>query len=124
MFGKSIKSFLTVAVVAAGAAFATANTAEAGSKFGVYIGGGHGGVYVGHGNNYRHNYRGGHRKHRACGPRRALNKAWHMGVNRPHISRVNGRKIVVVGYNRGYRAKVVFKRGSRGCRVIRTRGLY
>ena len=124
MFVNSFKSILAVAVVAAGAAFSTTGSANAGSNFGVYIGGGHGGVYVGSGyGNY--GYHGGHRRHRGhCGPRRALNKAWNMGVNRPHIKRVGGKRIVVVGYNRGHRAKVVFKRHSRHCRVLKTRGLY
>lgn len=130
MFVKSAKSILAVAVVAAGAAFATTGIANAGSSFGVYIGGGHGGYHGGHGGAYYggygpgYGYHGGYRHRGHCGPRRALNKAWHMGVNRPHIKRVGGKRIVVVGFNRGHRAKVVFKRHSRHCRVLKTRGLY
>lgn len=124
MFGKSLKSILAVALVAGGAAFSTTTSANAGGSYGVYIGGGHGGLYIGSGGHYgpRYGVRG-HRHRGYCGPRRAINKAWRMGVNRPHIQRVNGHKIVVAGFNHGHRAKVVFKRDSHRCRVIRTRGL-
>lgn len=124
MFGKSFKSVLAAVVVASTAALAPTTSANAGSNFGVYIGGGHSGVYIG--NNHRApRYRSGVRRghNGICGPRRALNKAWRMGVNRPHVARVNGKKIVIAGFNRGHRAKVVFKRGSNHCRVLRTRGL-
>lgn len=126
MFAKSIKSALAVAVIATGAAFAPTGSANAGGNFGVYIGDGYGsGVYFGNGGHRRHGHYGGHRRNRGvCAPRRALKKAWRMGVNRPHVSRVNGRKIVVAGFNRGHRAKVVFKRNSGHCRVLRTRGLH
>lgn len=121
----SFKSLAAAAVVAVTAALVPTTSAQAGGKVGVYIGGGHGGVYIGNGHRRHHHYSQGYRRPAGkCGPRRALNKAWRMGVNRPHVSRVNGRKIVVAGFNRGHRAKVVFKRGSRHCRVIRTRGLY
>ena len=123
MFMKSIKTFLAVGVVAAGAAVSTTGAANAGGNFSLYIGNGYGGG-IHYGNGYRrHSY--GHRHHRrGCGPRRALNKAYRIGVNRPHISRINHRKIAVVGYNHGFPAKVVFKRTHRGCKVIKTRGLY
>ena len=124
MFGKSLKSILAVALVAGGAAFSTTTSANAGGSYGVYIGGGHGGVYY-HSGGYhgpRHGVRG-HRRGGYCGPRKAINKAWRMGVNRPHIQRVNRNRIVVAGFNHGYRAKVIFKRDSDRCRVIRTRGL-
>ncbi len=126
MFGKSIKSALSIAVVVAGAAFSTTNVAQAGGNYGVYIGGGHhGGIYFGNGGHHRrHHYRGGNRNRGHCGPRRALRKAWNLGVNRPHVARVNRRAIAVVGYSHGHRAKVVFKRNSHHCRVIKTRGLY
>ncbi|MEM9277366.1 MAG: hypothetical protein AAGA76_02190 [Pseudomonadota bacterium] len=123
MLTKSIKSILAVAVVATGAAFTT-SSANAGGNFGVYIGNGHGGgIYYNngyHGGGY-HAY--GH-KQRKCNPRRALNKAYRMGVYKPHVTRVNHKRIVVKGYNHGHRAKVVFKRHSKHCRVLNTRGLY
>lgn len=137
MFVNSIKTFLAVGIVAAGAAFSTTSTANAGSSFGVYIGNGHGsGINYGHrsqgyyGAPRKHGYkRKAHKRHgfighRGCDPRSALNKAYRVGVNRPHIARINQNKIVVVGYNRGHHAQVVFKRKGQGCKVIKTRGLY
>lgn len=132
MFVNSIKTFLAVGIVAAGAAVSTPLTANAGNSFGIYIGNGHGsGINYGHrSHGYHGKHRGhgfkssGYKKHRGCGPRRALNKAYRVGVNRPHIARINHKKIVVVGYSRGHHAKVVFKRKGHGCKVIKTRGLY
>ena len=132
MFVNSIKTFLAVGIVAAGAAVSTTGTANAGSSFGIYIGNGYGnGIHYGkrkhhnHGYHHGHSYkRQGYTKSRKCGPQRALNKAYRIGVNHPHIARINHKKIVVVGYNRGHSAKVVFKRKGHGCKVIKTRGLY
>lgn len=137
MFGKSFKSALAIAVVAASAIFATAGNADAGGGFSLHIGNGYGGgIHIGNGyhGGYKHHGYGGHYGHkkfhghaghkRFCHPRRALKKAWHLGVNRPHIKRVNRKKIVVVGYNHGHRAKVVFARKSPRCHVIKARGLY
>ncbi len=131
MFLNSIKTFLAVGIVATGAAVSTTSTANAGSSFGIYIGNGYGsGIHYGNRKHRNHGYHRGHgyKRHgyvnrRACGPRRALNKAYRIGVNRPHVARINHRKIVVVGYNRGYPAKVVFKRKGHGCKIIKTRGL-
>lgn len=131
MFVNSIKTFLAVGIVAVGAAVTTTGTANAGSSFGVYIGSGHGnGVYYGnrkqrnHGYNRGHGYKkSGYGHRRGCNPRRALNKAYRVGVNRPHIARINHKKIVVVGYNYGHPAKVVFKRKGHGCKILKTRGL-
>jgi len=141
MFNKSVKSILAACALVAGATFAVPASA---GNFNVYIGSGYSGVHAapGHNQKYKHFYGNGfqkhHRKHRGyghkyknrvvhkgfCGPRRALRKAWHMGVNQPHIARLNKRKVVVVGYNRGHAAKVVFKRNSHRCKVIKARGLY
>lgn len=131
MFINSIKTFLAVGIVAAGAAVSTTSTANAGSSFGIYIGNGHGGgiqynnrKHRNHGYNRGHGYkRQGYVQRRGCAPRRALNKAYRIGLNRPHIARINHRKIVVVGYNYGHPAKVVFKRKGHGCKIIKTRGL-
>lgn len=123
MFGKSVKSILAAVVVASSAALAPTSAAQAGGNFGVYIGGGHSGIYIGNGY-HSPRYRTGYKRQRGfCGPRRAVNKARHMGVRRAEVVRVNGERIVVAGFNRGHRAKVVFKRASKHCRVIRTRGL-
>lgn len=123
MFGKSVKSILAAVVITSSAALAPTTSAQAGGNFGVYIGGGHSGIYLGNGHRAPR-YHGGYKRHRGfCGPRRAVNKARHMGVRRAEVVRVNGNRIVVAGFNRGHRAKVVFKRGSKHCRVIRARGL-
>lgn len=126
MFVNSIKTFLAVGIVAAGAAVSTTTTANAGSSFGVYIGNGYGsGINHGSRKHRNHGYKkSGYGHRRGCGPRRALNKAYHAGLARPHIARINHKKIVVVGYSRGHHAKVVFKRKGHSCKVIKTRGLY
>ena len=121
MFTKSVKTMLAAAVVATGGAFST-SIANAGTSFGIYIGNGPApGIHYNHGgyNSYQ-----APRRHRKCNPRRALNKAYRMGVYNPHITRVNHRKIVVKGYSHGHHAKVVFKRDSKRCRVLKTRGIY
>ena len=131
MLAKTLKSFLAVAVVSTGAALAPTTSANAGNaSFSLHIGGGHGGIHFGQPYKSEVHHRGGyryykdHRRHRGCHPRRALRKAWKMGVNRPHIARIGHKRIVVVGYNHGYKAKVVFKRHHPRCKVIKTRGLY
>jgi hypothetical protein len=137
MFVNSIKTFLAVGIIAAGAAVSTTTTANAGSSFGVYIGNGYGsGIHHGHRSNGHYkaprkhahqrktHKRSGYVRHRGCSPRHALNKAYRFGVNRPHIARINHKRIVVVGYSRGHHAKVVFKRKGHGCKVIKARGLH
>lgn len=59
------------------------------------------------------------RRHQVCGPRRAVNKAYRLGLNNPQIKRIKEQRIVVVGYQYGYRTKMVFKRYS-NCRLIKT----
>ena len=128
MLNKSVKTALAAAILATGAALSATNSANAGTNFHLHVGGGHAGVYVG-GPHYgapryappRRHYQG--QRHRACGPKRALHKAWRMGLNRPYVARVNQNRIVVRGFNYGHNAKVVFKRGSRHCRVLKTRGI-
>ncbi|MBL4725278.1 MAG: hypothetical protein JKY83_01115 [Rhizobiaceae bacterium] len=65
----------------------------------------------------RHGYRGHGRNNYGCSPRRAVNRAWNMGLNNPHVKRVGKRHIVVKGGYRGSRAKVVFSRFG-GCQVV------
>ncbi len=127
MLNRTIKSIAAAAILATGAALSVTTSANAGGNFHLQIGGGHGHIYFGEpyydGPRYappRRHY--GHR-HRACGPKRALNKAWRMGLNRPYVARVNNKRIVVRGFNYGHNAKVVFKRGSKNCRVLKTRGI-
>ncbi len=122
MFNNTIKTILAAGIIASGASFATTTAANA-TSIGVHIGGHGGGLYIGSGHR-RHAHRHG-RGHRRgfCKPRRALNKAWNMGVNRPHIARVGPNRIVVKGFSYGHRAKVVFSRQGKRCPVIKTRGL-
>jgi len=63
-----------------------------------------------------HFHRHGHRRH-GCHAQRALDKAWHLGVNRPAVRRLDDRRVVIAGYHRGYRVRVVFA-NRRGCPLI------
>jgi hypothetical protein len=122
------------------------STANAGN-YGVNLSLGNGaGIYFsgngGHHNNRRYNnrhnnynsynqprYNQRHNRHRnsynqprrqqVCGPRRAVNKAYRLGLNDPQIQRIKERRIVVSGYQYGYRTKMVFKRYS-NCKLIKT----
>lgn len=141
MLKNSAKSILAAFALVAGATFAAPASAEWPGNIELYQGGGGVGIHIGNGHIYKSqnhvkHRRLKHRKHHRphygnqvrhrghCGPRRALNKAWRLGVNRPHIARLNKKRIVVVGYNYGHSAKVVFKRNSHRCKIIKTRGLY
>ncbi len=122
------KAIAAGAIVAVGTAFAAAGPAHAGSlSIDLYLGGP---------NPLGVHYRGGHRGHgfvhhgpprrfaphprrRVCSPRRAVRKAYRMGLNHPYVHRIGKRRIVVRGNNWGYPAKVVFGRGGR-CPVIKT----
>ena len=87
-----------------------------------------------YGHRYNHNKgnrRNKYRKHRrhqdrysqprrhVCGPRRAVRKAYRLGLDGPRVHRVRENKVAVVGYQYGYRTKMVFKRYS-NCRLIKT----
>lgn len=139
MLSTMFRTTFAAAIIAAGASFAV--PAHAGSvqieigigakpvhhrhhgRGSVYIPAPHGGGFYGPGPRGR-NYGGrhGHRP-RICRPRRAVNKAWNMGMNRPGIRRIGEHRIVVVGWHRGHRAKLVFDRWSPRCRVLRARGI-
>lgn len=59
-----------------------------------------------------------------CSPRKAVKKARKkFGVKHAKIARKNHRKIVVKGYKRGHRVKVVFA-NHRGCPVIARRAVW
>ena len=101
MFKNTIKTILAAGIIASGATFASSTAANA-TSIGVHIGGHGGGIYIGNGHRrHGHRHRGHGRRHGFCKPRRALNKAWNMGVNRPHIARVGRDRIVVKGFNYG-----------------------
>lgn len=142
MFGTGIKTILASGFVAATMFAFSAPIANAGSleitigadgysSFRVeeagYRHGEKRGYDRGHGRN-NHGYRGHrgrdgrgygrhHNRRQGCSPRRAVNKAWNMGLNRPHIHRVGGKHIVVKGRYRGSRSKIVFARYG-GCQVV------
>jgi len=114
------------------------STANAGN-FGIdlYLGNGTGIHYNDHYGHNRHHYKQRRYKHhnkrrshyrdqyrprqhqQVCGPRRAVKKAYRMGLDSPRVHRVKQNRIVVSGYQYGYRAKMVFKRYSR-CHLIKT----
>ena len=58
-----------------------------------------------------------------CNPRRALRKAHRRGLNRPHVQRINRKRIVVAGWSRGERIVMGMGR-HRSCPVhfVRERG--
>ena len=132
-------------IVTAGASVANAGNygvdLQFGNGAGIYFSG-NGGHNRHHRNHYRHgggSYYGSYnqhrysqprrkkhhrqyrnqRRHQVCGPRRAVNKAYRLGLNNPQIKRIKDHRIVVVGYQYGYRTKMVFKRYS-NCRLIKT----
>ncbi len=74
--------------------------------------------YNRHHNRYNKNYRAKQRR-QVCGPRRAVKKAYRLGLNNPQVQRIKERRIIVAGYQYGYRTKMVFKRYS-NCRLIKT----
>ena len=132
---------LIVAGIIALTASGNANAGNVGID--LYLGNGTGIHYNGNNIHYRHNnnrdhyrrnnqrrshyrknrhYRDQYRprpQHHVCGPRRAVKKAYRLGLDSPQVRRVNDRRIVVSGYQYGYRTKMVFKRYSK-CHLIKT----
>lgn len=69
---------------------------------------------------HNHGQRFRHREftpRRFCNPRRAVRKASRMGLRHARIHRIKRHKIVVKGWDHGYRARIVFARAPR-CPVI------
>jgi len=142
MFGTGIKTILASGLVAATIFGASASIANAGSgsvqltfdgRQGLKIqsagfrhgsghdrrydrrrGGSHGYKH-GRGHGYRHGGYGGNRY--GCSPRRAVNKAWNMGLKHPHVKRVGRHHIVVGGGYHGSRARVTFSKFGH-CKVV------
>lgn len=54
---------------------------------------------------------------RSCSPHRAVWKASRMGLRNAHVAKVRRHRIVVAGWDQGYRARIVFAR-ERHCPVI------
>ena len=73
-----------------------------------------------HENRPRHRRGYKQRSHRnICGPRRAVKRAYRLGLYDPQIRRIKENRIVVSGYQYGYRTKMVFSRYS-NCNLIKT----
>ena len=58
---------------------------------------------------------------RVCTPRRALNKAFDIGIRRARVVRVNRRAVVVRGFRRGLPVKARFARFGRFCPTLNVR---
>ncbi len=54
---------------------------------------------------------------RSCSPHRAVWKASRMGLRNAHVAKIRRHRIVVAGWDQGYRARVVFAREPH-CPVI------
>ena len=97
-----------------------------GSGPGIYYSGGNNSHYWG-GYGPRYNTYNNHNQKRyrqpprrkICGPRQAVKKAYRLGMKNPQVRRVEERKIVVAGFQYGYRTKMAFQRYS-NCRLIQT----
>ena len=119
MFAHIAKATTLAALIIAGATVLTPTTASAGNvQFGIHFGG-HGpsygyvygpGPYWGHGPSWR-------APKGICKPRRAIRKAYRLGVNNPRIVRRNHKRVVVKGWRHGHRTRVVFANRHR-CPVI------
>lgn len=98
------------------ALFGTVSTASAdGIGFGIYVDGpGRGWDAPRHG----HGWDGPPRRHRACAPGHALDKARYSGLRRAHVRDVTPRRVVVAGLRQGYPDRMVFA-NVRGCPVLR-----
>jgi len=68
---------------------------------------------------HRRNYYRSAPRRAICNPRKAVNKAYRLGLDGPQVERVRERRIIVSGYQYGYRTKMVFKRYS-NCKLIKT----
>lgn len=64
--------------------------------------------------------RGVRARHRRCSPRRALRRAWRLGIDDPRIERIRRRVLVVSGYDG---RELVYLRFARdpSCTILRVR---
>jgi hypothetical protein len=131
MFAKSVKGICAAAAIAAAISSVSPMAQAAGYAHDYTTAGrghspGHppqvgtdwrGGPGYGHGYPDRYYGRG------VCQPQEAVHKALRFGMHRPGVERISARAIVVVGWNRGHRAKITFERYTPYCRVLETRGI-
>lgn len=113
MIGNFVKAGLA-ALIAFGGVSATATSASAdGVQYGIYVQDGH--RHGGHrGPGWGRPDRGRDR----CSPWLAEEKASRMGIRRARVVDVSPRRVVVAGFDRYGRDRVVFA-NVRGCPVIR-----
>ena len=116
MSGHLTKALAATALLLTASSMALPATASAeGLRFSVYMGD----PYYAPPPRYRH-YRARHHWRGRCSVHHARHKARRMGVHHPRVVRLNRHKVIVRGFHRGHRARVVF--GNRhGCPVIRYR---
>lgn len=106
------------ALIAFGGLSAAATTASAsGPGFGIYVGGAPGGYGWHDGRPGRWEERRGPRRD-SCAPWFAEEKASRMGLRRARVVDVSPRRVVVAGFDRGGRDRIVFA-NEWGCPVIR-----
>ncbi|MEM6464265.1 MAG: hypothetical protein AAF724_20360 [Pseudomonadota bacterium] len=114
MFAKILKASTLAALIAVGATAATTSQASAGNvQFGITFGAPGYGPYWGAGP-YWGKPRG------FCKSGRAVNKARHFGVRKARVVGRNPNRVVVRGWRKGYKTRVVFA-NTRNCPIIRFR---
>ncbi len=124
MFNQLKKSFIAI-VISAATLGAGAQSASAGGVTFEFRYGHHGhGPVVRINPEHRKRFNPPSSRNFYCSPRKAVKKARkRFGVRHAKIVRANHRKIVVRGFKRGHRVKVVFA-NDRGCPVIARRAVW
>lgn len=120
-----MNTFIKTALVAlslATAGLGVSAPAASAASIGISVGNGGASVLLvrDHNRHGRHNGWNRHQRpqrHGFCSPRRALNKAGHMGVHRARVAHSSHRIVKVRGVHRGHRVNVLFA-NARGCPVI------
>lgn len=106
-------SFITkigiAAIIAMAGMSATASTAAAEPRLGIYV--------QHHDRHHGRDWRPNHRRH-GCSPRLAEDKAQRMGLRRTRVVDVSRRSVTVVGRGWHGRDRIVFA-NARGCPLIR-----
>jgi hypothetical protein len=129
MFNKT-KTLIVAAVMAVSAVSAAPANAQSARfsfhdpNFSIEIGPRHHRPYYrGHRRGHDRGYDRGYHRRAVCSPQEAVYKARRHGMRHAGIQRMRPRAIVVTGWHRGHRARMVFERYSRHCRVIASRGI-
>ena len=123
MFGKITKTAALAALIGVSSMAVTAGQAAAGGSVGFSVEFGSPGYGQGWGPSWGPVWGPGYGpkpQRGICKPRRAVKKAWKMGVRNGRIVRRNNKRVVVRGWRYGYRVKVVFA-NRRHCPVVALR---